>query len=471
MKQTLLLLDDDPIFLRVMELALRERYQLHVASNFDTAIQILEREQIDGAIIDIDLKDEQHDGTEFLIRFREKYSDKPAIMESGFRDVPTVVKCMQLGANDYLEKPFDEGTLNLKLDKVFAESQKLRVFKRAFDKSVATNQIVGSSESIRRALKMVEQAQDMRILFYGETGVGKTPFAAYSNLVVSRNSGGTRPFEQVNCACLNNEQFQDQLFGHKKGAFTGAISDKRGLVEIAQGGDLFLDEIGDMPLETQANFLTFLDSMEYYRLGDDRKRKASVRILCATNKDLRKMVAEGKFRQDLYSRISQVVIDLPPLRERPGDIEVLFEHFIKQFSGYAKAYDSEILRQFKKFSWEEGNVRELRDAVEYLCMMARNEDRLTLEHLSPKYRPLKDSTTLLHPLKPVSLQPDVDALGEFGLENYLEHFEKQLLESQLKAHTGSVETMAKKLKVSRPTLYRRLKKYDIGSASLDGLEN
>ncbi|MEZ4749474.1 MAG: sigma-54 dependent transcriptional regulator [Bdellovibrionota bacterium] len=467
MKLNLLILDDDPVFLKVMELALKGNYELHPAHNYVEAISILEREDLDGAIIDIDLKDPQHDGTQVLVEFKKRFPEKPAIMESGFRDVPTVVKCMKLGANDYLEKPFDEATLNLKLNKVFSDSKKFRVLKRAFDKSVETNQLVGESEGIRRAIQLVQQAQDMRILFYGETGVGKTPFALLSNKVVAEREGQARPFEQVNCACLNNEQFQDQIFGHKKGAFTGAIADKRGLVELAQGGDLFLDEIGEMPLETQANFLTFLDSMEYYRLGDDKKRRADVRVLCATNRDLKKMVEEGKFRQDLYSRISQVVVNIPPLRERKSDIKVLFEHFVNAFAGYDKPYDEEIVELFKKFHWEEGNVRELRDAVEYLVIMSRAAERIEVSHLSDRYRPFEDPKPLSES-QGVGAEVDTEVLYEYGLETYLSHLEKKILEDQLKSHTGSVEAMAKKLRISRPTLYRRLKKYDIGNVRIEG---
>lgn len=462
----LLLLDDDPVFRKVLELALKSRYRVFSAASYAEAIQFLEREEIDGAIIDIDLKDPQYDGTAFLVQFRKRYADKPVIVESGYRDVPTVVKCMKLGASDYLEKPFDEQTLHLKLDKVFADSAKLQVFKRAFEKSEATNQIIGTSDGIRRAVRLVEQAKDMRILFYGETGVGKTPFAWLSNRVVSDMTGRERAFEQVNCACLSTEQFQDQLFGHRKGAFTGAISDKRGLVDLAKGGDLFLDEIGDMPLEAQAHFLTFLDSMEYYRLGEDKKLKAEVRVICATNKDLKKMVEEGKFRQDLYSRISQVVVHIPPLRERPEDIEPLFEHFVQRYAGFAKPYDRQIVDLFRKFTWEEGNVRELRDAIEYLCIMSRDSDRIEVEHLSDRYRPFREpAQSVGRPTAEPLLSTEL--LFDYGLETYLEHVEKQVLEQQLAAHTGSVEAMAKKLKVSRPTLYRRLKKYDIGNVRMD----
>ncbi len=317
--------------------------------------------------------------------------------------------------------------------------------------------IIGTEPSIVRAKELVVKAQGLRILFVGETGVGKTPFARYSNRVMREVSDKERPFEQINCACLSPEHFQDQLFGHKRGAFTGAISDKKGLVEIARGGDLFLDEIGDMPLETQSHFLTFLDTMEYYPLGEDRKRKAEVRVLCATNCNLKALVELGKFRKDLYSRISQVIVEIPPLRERPGDIAALFRHFIQVFAGGPKRYDEAIISLMESYSWKEGNVRELRDAVEYLCLMASSSECIAISHMADRFRSHHERNNSDYQAK----MEDVSFASKFGLEHYLERIEKSLLEKCLTKNSGSLEKMARQLRISRPTLYRRLKKYDI----------
>jgi len=325
-------------------------------------------------------------------------------------------------------------------------------------RSAGRTQIVGSNEAILRAQERIIQAQGLRILLVGETGVGKTPFARFSNEVVSEATGTDRPFEQINCACLSSEHFQDQLFGHKRGAFTGAIADKRGLVEIARGGDLFLDEIGDMPLETQAHFLTFLDTMEYYPLGEDKKRRAEVRVICATNRDLRAMSEQGTFRRDLYSRISQVVVEIPALRDRPEDIAPLFRHFVQYFGVGPKPYDEAIVTLFEDYSWKEGNVRELRDAVEYLCLMSASSERIRVEHVGDRFRNETSQTAS------GNYQPkleDVWFVSKFGLENYLERIEKSLLEKCLTRNLGSLESMARQLRISRPTLYRRLKKYAI----------
>jgi DNA-binding NtrC family response regulator len=473
---TLLILDDDFLVRESIRVGLQDQHRLLLAATYEEASEFLENEEIDAIITDINLGTPSHDGIQFLQLCKKKYPEKPVIVESGYRDVATVVKCIKLGADDYLEKPFDADTLQLKVNKVVGDSNRTRVYKRAFEKSKAVHPIVGKSDGIQRARRQVEEAQTMRILFYGETGVGKTPFAMYSNQVVNDLMGEVRPFEQLNCACLNNEQFVDQLFGHKKGAFTGAISDKRGLVELARGGDLFLDEIGEMPLETQAMFLTFLDSMEYYRLGDDTKRKAEVRVIAATNRDLKQLVEDGKFRKDLYSRLAQVMISIPALRDRSNDIQELVEHFVEKYAGYAKPYDAKIVELFERLPWEEGNVRELRDAVEFACLRSRGSDRIELSHLSETFRPITplpigESSHMqavvsgAKTTEPASL----DMIWKHGLEDYLGYFEKDVLEKCLKGFPGNLDEMAKKLKVSRPTLYRRLKKHQISSRNLESL--
>ena len=456
----ILVLDDDRVIRDSIKSALSESHAVHLAANFDEAVDLLEEAELDAAIVDLDLKDKLHDGIEFLELFKSRYPGNPVIVESGRKDIPTVVNCIKKGADDYIEKPFDADTLKLKIDKVLSDSKKRRTLERALEKTSRANQIVGIHPSLLKAKEAVEKAGNLRILFYGETGVGKTPFAWLSNQIVSHMENQVRPFEQLNCAYLNKEYFKDEMFGHKKGAFTSAIGDKRGLVELAKGGDLFLDEVGEMPLDVQALFLTFLDNMEYSRLGDDQKRKANVRILCATNRDLHKMVKEGTFRKDLLSRIAQVEIHIPPLRERLSDLPLLFEHFVTESAGFAKPYDPEILRSFEKFTWEEGNVRELRDAVSYLCISSRDSEKIELRHLSDDYRPIEAAE--LAGADSSALESNVvQNVFRYGLDCYLGHIEKKILLAVLKEKKESLENLARRLQTSKPTLYRRMKKHDI----------
>lgn len=461
--KSLLILDDEVLALEALQIALGGKYKLFLASSYQKAVSILDAEEIDGAMMDINLQSDDHDGIDFLTVFKKRFPEKPALIVSGYREVPTVVKCIKLGADDYLEKPFDKETLEMKIDKIFAGALKSRVYQRAFEKSAADQQIVGRDSGVLKAKQMIQEAASLRILLNGETGVGKTPFARYSNEVMSEMSGQIRPFEQLNCACLNTEQFQDQLFGHRKGAFTGAISDKRGLVELARGGDLFLDEIGEMPMETQAMFLTFLDSMEYYRLGDDVKRKADVRIISATNRNLKKMVEEGKFRKDLYSRISQVVVSIPPLRDRPGDLPALLEHFIQKYAGFAKAYDPEVLTLLRELRWEEGNVREFQDAIQYLCLRSRGSEKIEVEHVPPMYLSRAELSEAADEEVSDTSGDDFDRVLQQGLESYLDSYERRILQKCLDRYQGTLDEMARQLKVSRPTLYRRLKRHRIAS--------
>ena len=456
----ILVLDDDRVIRDSIKSALSDSHTIHVAANFDEAVDVIESTEIDAAIIDLDLRDKMHDGMEFLRLFKTRLPGSPVVIESGRKDIPTVVQCIKDGADDYVEKPFETDTIKLKIDKVLSDSKKTRTLERALQKTSQANQIIGSHPKIIKTKEAVEKAGALRILFHGETGVGKTPFAWYSNQVVNRMENQVRPFEHLNCAYLDREHFKDEMFGHKKGAFTSAIDDKRGLVEIAKGGDLFLDEVGEMPLEVQALFLTFLDNMEYSRLGETQKRKANVRIICATNRDLHKMEKEGTFRKDLLSRISQVEIHIPPLKDRMSDLPILFEHFINEFLGFQKPYDPAILQSFEKFTWEEGNVRELRDAVNYLCTSSRDSERIELRHLSETYRPI--DVAAITGTDPALIAPEeLNTVFQCGLDNYLGHLEKKILIATLKQNDESLENLARRLKTSKPTLYRRMKKYDI----------
>ncbi len=440
-------------------MALGSKYRLLLTSSYSQAVQVLDSEEVDGALIDIDLGTSQQDGKLFLEVFKKRHPEKPAIMVSGHREISTVVQCIKMGADDYVEKPFDGPTLDFKVERAFSTALRQRVYKRAFEKSVAQSEVVGRDMGLLRAKKLVEEAFSLRILILGETGVGKTPFAKYSNQVLSEATGQLRPFEQLNCACLSVDRFQDQLFGHKKGAFTGAISDTRGLVEMAKGGDLFLDEVGEMPLEAQAMFLTFLDTGEYYRMGDDVKRKADVRIIAATNRNLKRCVEDGTFRKDLYSRLAQVVVTVPPLRERPSDIPLLLEYFITKYAGFSKSYDPEVLTLLREQSWEEGNVREFQDAVEHICMRARHSSRIEMEHVPSLYVSL--GANYAPALSGEGGVGEVNQVLEVGLESYLDGHERRILERCLEKYCGTLDDMAKELKVSRPTLYRRLKRHHI----------
>lgn len=458
----ILLVEDDLLVAKTLQMVLRNDYELRHVSSAAAALAAVEKEEFDGAVLDIHLGDGATSGAELLKVLKKRLPDLPVVMASGDKAASVVVQCIQDGADDFIEKPIDPTTLSIRLRKAFQDSRRTGVLRRAYERSSAVSTLVGKNPAFEAARNLVARAGRMRILFHGETGVGKTPFAQYSNQVLSQEEGTLRPFEQVNCAGLSKEQFQDTLFGHKKGAFTNAIADKAGLVAIAKGGDLFLDEVGEMPLDTQALFLTFIDTQEYYRLGDDQKRRADVRILCATNRDLKKMVAEGTFRKDLYSRLSQVVVNIPPLRQRRDDIPALVEHFVRVFAGRNKPLSDAVKRRLFEYDYEEGNVRELRDSVEYLCTMGRNSDVLGVEHLPDRIAP-SIPLSELPATGGVPMMPWMELVATHGLESSLNAVEKQILEHYVKSHGGVTDELVRTLKTSKPTLYRRLRQYGIGA--------
>jgi len=317
--------------------------------------------------------------------------------------------------------------------------------------------IVGEHPRIGEARRRTEQAGHLRILFTGETGVGKTPFAQYSNALLAERENRARPFEQINCACLTGDHFTDELFGHRRGAFTGAVGDRVGYVELADGGDLFLDEIGELSPDLQARLLTFLDHQTFYRLGDDRKRHVKVRVISATNRDLPRMVAEGRFRQDLYSRLSQVVVLLPPLRERVSDIPRLFSHFGMPFGISAQDCEPALMDRLCRYDWREGNVRELRDTVAYLATVAGDRRPLTPDLLYDRYAPASSPN-------PSSDEIPWAKAYELGLDRFLLSVEAQLLTRGLRQFRDAphaVEALAQELKMSRSTLYRKLKRHGV----------
>lgn len=464
----ILILDDDSLIHDAFRLILSD-HELFSATCFEAAVAILGQQNMDLVLADVHLGEDNRTGPAFLKYMKPLYPHIPVVMISGDDSVDQVVECMRLGADDYVEKPATPELLE-KVKDVVRKYQKTHSSSSVRLTEILNRDdvLIGNSPQVLQAKSKISQAKKMRILLIGETGVGKTPFAYYSNLCL-REKSQTRPFEQINCASLNRERFQDELFGHKRGAFTNAFSDKKGLVELAEGGDLFLDEIGEMPLDVQALFLTFLDSMEYYRMGEDFKRKAQVRIICATNRDLKDMVEKGLFRKDLFSRIAQIIVHIPPLRERKDDIPLLFKHFSKQFLGFEKECDPKVLEALKNYSWTDGNVREFRDAVEYICVMSAEANRIKIDHLPDHLSssgialPAPKGLTTAHLTSQVNSRAgsQLDKVYQTGLESYLDEFERNILVELYSHHRGNVNEIADLIRLSRPTLYRRLKKYNL----------
>jgi DNA-binding NtrC family response regulator len=457
-KPDILVLDDDPIVISYLTKNLSKKYKIHSFQNGKDAVSFLKGNPIDLALLDIDLGI-GIDGIETLKEMTNIDSNLSVIMISSVTDVETIVSSMHGGALDFHEKPIDITKLNYQISRTFEINDMKTIsarYKHLKEKEYSENMIVGSDPKILKCKQLIENAGPMRLLILGETGVGKTPFARYSNFVLSKETKKVRAFEQINCASLKRDRFIDELFGHVKGAYTGAISDKKGLVELAEGGDLFLDEIGDLDLECQAELLTFLDNYEYYKLGGTQKKVSQIRIICATNCDLKQMIADGTFRKDLYSRIAQCVVQIPPLRERKGDIETFVKHFTKNYLSSEKKICPSLFEHLVKFDWDEGNVRDLENVCEYMCISSRKFDQIEISHLPDSYAKVDASSIQNKTLD--NFNPN--EVFELGYDTYLEQIEYSICKSLLE-NEKKVAILADKISLNRMTLNRKLVKLNL----------
>lgn len=372
MSYILVIDDEEPIRNALREILEYEKFKVLEAENGIIGLELLKKNKVDVVLCDIKMP--QMDGIEVLEKIQET-SDIPVVMISGHGNIETAVEAIKRGAFDYISKPLDLNRLLVSvrnaLDRhiLVSETKKLKQkISKAYD-------IVGDSEAITNIKEMIERVAptDARVLITGENGTGKELVARWLHELSGRCGNA---FIEVNCAAIPSELIESQLFGHEKGAFTSAIKQRKGDFELANGGTLFLDEIGDMSLSAQAKVLRALQENKITRVGGEKEIPINVRIVAATNKNVREEIAKNNFREDLYHRLSVIIIDVPPLRDRLEDIPLLVEHFsaeisnsqgkpIKQFSN--KAYD-----ELKKLPWT-GNVRELRNVVERLIFLSGKE--------------------------------------------------------------------------------------------------
>lgn len=452
--RNLLVLDDQRTVIFSIEDIFKRELNVISAQNFDDAVAVVDSDKdIDIALIDINLGDSQkRTGIEFLKYLKQKRPLLPCLMLSSLKEVQTVVESMKSGALDYVEKPFEFEYLLNKVKATLREEFSYRSLNRFYEKNKASKPIT-RSPIIKKLIDEIEKARDLRLLITGEVGAGKTPFVRYSNFFLSQQEKVIRPFEKLNCAGITKELFNNEFFGHIKGSYTGAHEDKKGLVELAEGGDLFLDEIGEIPMECQAMFLTYLDDYEFRRIGDTVKRKAYVRIICATNKDLKKLIKEGKFMLDLYSRIAEIQIHIPPLREHKEDIELLLNDFITRFNQRQKPYEPAVLEQLLKIDYEDANARTLENIVKVMCTHAHDEPKLMVKHIPSEY--------LQRDVPKISETSSLEEVYQHGIESYMEGVEKNILTRALTFEPENHSVLARKLKIDTSTLWRKFKKYSL----------
>ena len=347
-------------------------YQISEAENGLEAYEMIQKENYD--LILCDIKMPKMDGVEFLGKCMELNPETTVVMISGHGDIETAVDCMKKGAFDFISKPPDlnhlMNTLRNGLDRKTLIVENKRLKKKVNKKY----EMIGESSELKKIQEIIDKVAvtDARVLITGENGTGKELIAHW---IHEKSNRCKHPLIEVNCAAIPSELIESELFGHEKGAFTSAVKQRKGKFEIANGGTLFLDEVGDMSLSAQAKVLRVLQEHKISRVGGDKSIKVDVRVLAATNKDLKKEIADGNFREDLYHRLGVILIHNPSLDNRKEDIPLLVEHFTKQIcneQGIAlKSFDDEALAQLQTYNWS-GNIRELRNVVERLIILSPN---------------------------------------------------------------------------------------------------
>ena len=365
----ILVIDDERAIRSILgEILTDEGYEVEAAEDGASGIKAA----LEGRfyVIFCDVKMPGMDGTEVLAKLRESGCESAVVMISGHADIETAVECIKNGAFDFISKPLELNRILITI-KNATEKSNLVTKTHLLTKKAYGDRMIGESEQMKRIKEMVAKvaATPARVLVTGENGSGKELVA---RSIYEQSDRADRPYVEVNCAAIPSELIESELFGHEKGSFTSAVSRHKGKFEQADGGTLFLDEIGDMSLAAQAKVLRVLQENRFSRVGSDTEIKVDVRVIAATNKDLRGEIEQGRFREDLYHRISVIVINVPPLRERRSDIPLLVDYFVESIcSGAAiprKKFSPEAVRLLCDKPWK-GNIRELRNVVERLLIL------------------------------------------------------------------------------------------------------
>jgi two-component system nitrogen regulation response regulator NtrX len=369
----ILIADDEQSIRRTLREILEfEKYKVDEAADGLECLAKVKQESYD--VIILDIKMPKMDGLEALEKIQELVPDTPVVMISGHASIDTAVEAVKKGAFDFIAKPPDLNRLLITIRNAM-DKNSLIVETKALQRKVGkikTQEMIGSSESLGHIQDTIERVAptDARILITGENGTGKELVARW---VHAKSPRGVQPIVEVNCAAIPSELIESELFGHEKGAFTSAVKQRIGKFEQANGGTLFLDEIGDMSLSAQAKVLRALQENRITRVGGDREIPVDVRVIAATNKDLRQMIAEGKFREDLYHRLAVIIIHVPALNERIDDIPELVHHFIDQicseYGSAVKPIENDAIKALQEINWT-GNIRELRNVVERLIILS-----------------------------------------------------------------------------------------------------
>ncbi len=447
-----LVVDDDINIRKMVEINLKKDkiYEILTTSNGEACLKIMQETIPDLVLLDIQMPG--IDGIETLRRIKAENPKIPVVMMSAHGTIETAVKSMQLGAFDFITKPFSGDRLRLTVKNAIENSslkQEVDRLRQELQERYQFKNIIGESGPMQEVFKAIKKVTDsnVTVLLQGESGTGKELIARAIHFESEKRRN--KPFVAVNCSALPESLLESELFGHEKGAFTGAAGRRIGKFEQANGGTIFLDEIGEMSPSTQVKILRVLQEREFERVGGNELIHVNVRIISATNKDLEEAIKKGEFREDLYYRLSVFPIVIPPLRERKEDIPLLAQFFLKKYSDREEKNVQEVspdaLELLMAYNWP-GNVRELENAIERAVILASGEQIL-----------------------PKDLPANVRAIGEKKmaepstgpLSNWIEKLEEEALRKALLESEGNVSLTARKLGIGRATIYRKAKKYGL----------
>jgi DNA-binding NtrC family response regulator len=416
-------------------------YGVETAADAQEALKELEREGYD--LLFVDIKMPGMDGIELLKRVKEDQPDVIVVMITAHGSIESAIEAMKAGASDYLMKPFDPEDLELLIEKLVQMKRLVdqnRWLRESFEGKSRFQDLIGQSEAMQQVFRLIEDVapSETPILIVGETGTGKELVAKAIHALSPRRSA---PFVAVNCGAFTETLLESTLFGHEKGAFTGAHHMQKGRLEMADGGTVFLDEVGEISPKMQVDLLRVLEEKTFYRLGNPKPLTADFRLVSATHRDLEEAVEKESFRQDFYYRINVITIPVPPLRERMGDIELLAHHFLEQYSRELNkdvgGISKEALNILTRYDWP-GNVRELENVIERAVVIGKKT------RIMPSDLPFQDRGV---PYKPVA--------------GSLEEMEKNHISEMLRACAWNIARTASSLGINRTTLYKKIKKYEL----------
>lgn len=455
--KTILVVDDELSILESFRMILKDNYRVITINNGLKALEIIRNENIDLVILDIIMPGMT--GIDILKEMDKSYPDIDVIVVTAVKAINTAIEAMKLGASDYIIKPFNVEEIKLLVDKTLQTrdlSQEVAYLRSEINKDFEFNNIIGQSQAMKQIFNTIIRVGkgNAPVLIRGESGTGKELIARAIHIQSPRN---TRPFIAVSCPNLHDNLLESELFGHEKGAFTNATDKKTGRFELANGGTIFLDEISEMSLSNQAKLLRVLQEYEFVRVGGTKTISIDVRLIAATNVDLKSAIAKGTFREDLFYRINVVPIELPPLRRRKDDIPLLVDHYFKkyknEFHSRAKRIHPSAMRLLEEYCWP-GNIRELKNVLERVFTLYGDCDSILSEHLPPEI------TRNDYHIQPDLINPS-ELLGIESLDEIVARIEKELIEKALIKANGKQNKAAQFLKTTRRILRYKMSKLGI----------